>query len=137
MQVHPYLVFHGQCEEAINFYKAKLGAEVLMMMRFKDMPGGLQPGMVSPGGENKVMHAALQIGESKVMASDGKCGSTGPTFDGFSLSLDAADEAQAQRLFTALSDGGTVTMPLNKTFFAKQFGMVTDRFGISWMVIAQ
>jgi PhnB protein len=95
--------------------------------------------MVAPGMENKVMHSALRIGQSTVMASDGRCGDggAGPKFDGFSLSLDAASDADAQRLFAALSDGGTVTMPLGKTFFAKQFGLVSDRFGVSWMVIAQ
>lgn len=137
MQVQPYLSFDGRCDEAIQFYKDKLGAEVIMLMRFKDMPGGPQPGMVPPGGENKVMHATLRIGQSTVMASDGRCGSSGPTFEGFSLSLDAKDDADAQRLFTALSDGGTITMPLTKTFFASQFGMVKDRFGLSWMIIAQ
>jgi len=134
MQVQPYLFFDGRCEEAIEFYRKAIGAEVGMMMRYKDSPEGCPEGMVPPGSDNKVMHASLQIGGTTVMASDGRC--TGaPNFQGFSLSLDAANEAEAKRLFDALSAGGQVHMPLDKTFFAKSFGMVADKFGVSWMVI--
>jgi len=134
MQVQPYLFFDGRCEEAIAFYRKAVGAEVRMMMRFKDSPEPCPEGMVPPGSENKVMHAAMQIGETTVMASDGRC--TGAAkFQGFSLSLEAANDAEAKRRFDALSDGGQVQMPLGKTFFASSFGMVADRFGITWMVI--
>jgi PhnB protein len=134
MQVQPYLFFDGRCEEAIEFYRKALGAEVTMLMRFKDCPEPAQPGMVTPGTENKVMHASLKIGDATVMASDGRC--TGPMhFQGFALSLDAANDAEAERLFAALGDGGQVQMPLTKTFFASSFGMVADRFGATWMVI--
>jgi len=133
MQVQAYLNFDGRCEEAINFYKKALGAEVEMLMRIKDSPEAPPPGTHPPGAENKVMHAAFRIGETTLMASDGYC--TGKaTFQGFSLSLTARDEAEANRLFGALSDGGEVKMPLSKTFFSPRFGMVSDRFGISWMV---
>ena len=119
MQVQPYLFFDGRCEEAIEFYKKALGAEVDMLMRWKDSP---DKSMCSPGNENKVMHASLKIGETRVMASDGR--NTGnPEFKGFALSLDAKDEAEADRLFNALSTGGKVTMPLGKTFFSPRFGM--------------
>lgn len=134
MQVQPYLFFDGRCEEAVAFYKSKLGAEVTMLMRFKDSPEPHQPGMIPPGSENKVMHASFKIGETTVMASDGRCAGT-PSFQGFALSLAAADEAEAKRLFDALGDGGQVQMPLGKTFFSPAFGMVADRFGVSWMVI--
>ncbi|MDQ5985855.1 MAG: hypothetical protein CSYNP_01572 [Syntrophus sp. SKADARSKE-3] len=136
MQLQTYLFFEGHCEEAIAFYKKALGAEVEMLMRFKDSPEPPQPGMVPPGSENKVMHASFRIGETTMMASDGNC--TGKSnFQGFSLSLNARDEAEAKRLFAALSDGGQVQMPLAKTFFSPCFGIVADRFGISWMVIVE
>ena len=135
MLIQPYLFFDGRCEEAIEFYRSKLGAEVTMLMRFKDSPEPHQPGMIPPGAENKVMHANLRIGNTAVMASDGRCEGQ-PSFKGFSLSINAANDAEADRLFTALGDGGQVQMPLTKTFFASRFGMVADRFGVSWMVIA-
>jgi PhnB protein len=134
MQVQPYLFFDGRCEEALEFYRGKLGAQVEMLMRFKDTPEPPQPGMCPPGSENKVMHAAFRIGDTTVMASDGRC--TGkPSFQGFSLSLTAPNEAEAERLFAGLGDGGQVQMPLAKTFFSPRFGMLADRFGVSWMVI--
>jgi PhnB protein len=130
--VQPYLFFEGRCEEAIEFYRSELGAEVTMLMRFKDSP---EPSTCAPGGsENKVMHANLRIGDTTLMASDGRCGGK-PSFQGFALSLNAANEAEAERLFASLSDGGEVQMPLTKTFFSPRFGMVADRFGVSWMVI--
>jgi PhnB protein len=132
MEVQPYLSFDGRCEEAIEFYKAKLGAEVIMLMRFKDVPEP-QASMVPPGGENKVMHARLRLGDTAVLMSDGRCRGK-PNFDGFSLSVTASSEDDAERMFTALSDGGQVQMPLAKTFFSPRFGMVADRFGVSWMV---
>lgn len=134
MIVQPYLFFGGRCEEAIDFYRAVLGAQVTMMMRFSESPDPPPPGMVPPGSENKVMHAAVQIGETMVMASDGNCGGT-TNFQGFSLSISVADEAEANRVFTALSDGGQIHMPLGRTFFSPAFGMLADRFGMSWMVI--
>ena len=134
MQVQSYIFFDGRCEEALEFYRGALGAEVTMLMRFKDSPEPSQPGMFPPGSENKVMHVSLRIGDATVMASDGKCAGK-PSFQGFSLSLTARDEADADRLFAALADGGQVQMPLGKTFFSPRFGMVADRFGVSWMVI--
>jgi PhnB protein len=132
MQVQPYLFFDGRAEEAIAFYRRALGAEVTMLMRFKEMPDP-QPGSIPPGAEDKVMHASLQIGETMVLASDGHCQGQA-SFQGFALSLTATDDAEAKRVFAALSDGGQVQMPLGKTFFSSQFGMVADRFGVSWMV---
>jgi PhnB protein len=134
MFVQPYLFLDGRCEEAIEFYRKALGAEVEMLMRFKDSPEPPQPGMVPPGSENKVMHSCLRIGDSRVMASDGHCQGKA-NFQGFSLSLTAANAAEADRVFTALASGGQVQLPLTKTFFSPRFGMVADRFGVSWMVI--
>src|SRR5499425_3823649 len=111
MQVQPYLFFDGRCEEAIDFYRAKLGAEVTMLMRFKDSPEPHQPGMIPPGAENKVMHANLRIGDTAVMASDGRCQGK-PSFQGFALSLTAANAAEADRVFGRLADGGQIQMPL-------------------------
>ena len=134
MQVQPYLFFDGRCEEAVEFYKSALGAEVTMLMRFKDSPEPPSPGCVPPGAENKVMHASFRIGQTTVMASDGRCLGN-PSFQGFSLSLAVPNEAEAERLFATLAEGGQVQMPLTKTFFSPRFGMVADRFGVSWMVI--
>jgi PhnB protein len=134
MQVQSYLFFDGRCEEAVEFYKSKLGAKVEMLMRFKDSPEPPQPGMVPPGSGNKVMHTCFRIGDTAVMASDGNCAGK-PSFQGFSLSITAPDAAEAERLFAALGEGGQVQMPLTKTFFSPRFGMVADRFGVSWMVI--
>jgi PhnB protein len=133
MPLQPYLFFDGRCEEAIEFYREKLGAEVTSLKRFKDAPG--PAGMTPPGGENKVMHAHLRIAGADVLASDGRCGGS-PQFQGFSLTLTAASDEEADRMFAALSDGGAVQMPMSKTFFASRFGMVADRFGVSWMVLA-
>ncbi|SDO24703.1 VOC family protein [Polaromonas sp. JS666] len=137
MLVQSYLFFNGRCEEAIAFYQKTLGAQVTMMMRFKENPEpmteGCGPGGGAIPGEN-IMHASFKIGETEVMASDGM-ESGKPEFKGFSLSLTAASDAEAQRLFKALGDGGKVEMPMDKTFFASSFGMVVDRFGVSWMVI--
>jgi PhnB protein len=134
--VTPYLFFDGRCEEAIDFYKKALGAEVGMMMRFNESPEKPPPGMVPPGSENKIMHACIRINGADVMASDGNAKGK-PKFEGFSLTLNAKDEAAADRMFAALADGGQVQMPLGKTFFAKRFGMVADRFGVGWMIIVE
>jgi PhnB protein len=132
--IQPYLFFNGRCEEALEFYRRALGAEVTRLLRFKDSPEPHQPGMIPPGSENKVMHSTLRIGETQIMASDGRC--TGkPDFAGFALSLMVPNEAEADRRFAALADGGKVQMPLAKTFFSPRFGMVTDRFGVMWMVL--
>ena len=132
MQVQPYLFFEGRCEEAIEFYKKALGAKVEMLMRYKESP---DPSTCPvPDGE-KIMHACMRIGDTQVMASDGMCKGN-PSFQGFSLSVTAADDADADRLFAAISNGGQVQMPLAKTFFASSFGMAADRFGVLWMVIA-
>lgn len=133
MQVEPYLFFEGRCEEALEFYRKALGAEVVMVMRYKDSPEPPPPGKLPPGSENKVMHANLRIGETTVMASDGFAQGQ-PKFQGFSLSISVADEARADKLFAALADGGHVQMPMTRTFWSPRFGMVTDRFGVGWMV---
>ena len=134
MPVEPYLNFDGRCEEAIDFYKKALGAEVTMLMRVSDSPEP-PPGGITPGTENKIMHSTLRIGGSNIMASDGYC-KGGSEFKGITLSLAVSDDAAADRAFNALSDGGQVHMPLTKTFFASRFGMVADRFGVPWMIIA-
>lgn len=133
MQVQSYLFFDGRCDEAIEFYKKTLGAKVDMLMRWKECP---DKSTCTPENENKVMHASLTIGDSRVMASDGR--NTGsPKFDGFALSLNAKDDADADRLFNGLSSGGNIIMPLGKTFFSPRFGMTQDKFGVNWMVIVE
>ncbi len=134
MPVDPYLMFDGRCEEAIEFYKKAIGAEVLMLMRFKDSPAPAPEGRMPPGSENKVMHATLRIGGSNVMMSDGECQGKGK-FAGFSLSLSVKDDAAVDKAFAALADGGKVHLPPTKTFFSSKFGMLEDRFGVGWMVI--
>lgn len=134
MQVQPYLFFEGRCEEALEFYRTALGASVSMLMRFKESPEPPPPGTQPAGSGDKVMHACFRVGDTDVMASDGHCsGQAG--FRGFSLSISVDDQAQAARMFNALAAGGSVQLPLTKTFFSPCFGMVTDRFGVAWMVI--
>ena len=124
--VQPYLFFNGSCEQAIEFYRKALGAEVEMMMRFKESPERPPPGAVPPGSENKIMHASFRIGQTTVLASDGDS-SDKASFQGFSLSLAVPSEAEADRVFNALAEGGQVKLPLTKTFFSPRFGMVEDQ----------
>ena len=133
MYIQPYLFLDGRTEEALDFYKKAVGAEVTMMMRFKEAP---DQSMISKGSENKVMHAQFSIGDSVILISDGR-NQGNPKFDGFALTIQAKDSAEAEKLFNGLRQGGEVTMALNKTFFAQQFGMLKDKFGVQWMVIAQ
>jgi PhnB protein len=134
MLIEPYLFFEGRCEEALEFYRRALGVEVGPLMRYQESPEPHQPGALPPGSENKVMHAVVKIGDTKVMVSDGRC-SGRPVFQGFALTINAPDVARADQMFAALADGGQVQMALAKTFFALRFGMVTDRFGVLWMII--
>ncbi|MFY9510666.1 MAG: VOC family protein [Rubrivivax sp.] len=133
MRIEPYLNMDGCAEEAIDFYRQALGAEVEMLMRMKDSPEPPPPGMVPPGTDNKVMHASLRIGQTRLMLSDGPC-SGKAEFRGVTLSLASTDLAAAKRWFDALAAGGEVQMPLEKTFWSPAFGMVKDRFGVSWMI---
>ncbi len=130
--VQTYLFFNGRCEEALEFYRTAIGAEVVMMMRYSDSPQPMPPGAIPPGFEKKIMHVSFRVGKSTLMASDGN--EDKPNFDGFSLSLSLPTAAETERAFAALSDGGEVKMPLGKTFWSPCFGMVRDRFGVSWMV---
>jgi PhnB protein len=136
--VQPYLSFEGRCEEALDFYRKAVGAEVKTLMRYADSPAPPPEGMLPPGSEKKVMHAEFRIGETMLMASDGMCGKNGKaSFQGFSISLTPPGDAEAKRLYEALAEGGEVRMPLAPTFFATSFGMVADRFGAGWMVVVR
>jgi PhnB protein len=130
MQVMPYVFFDGRAEEAAEFYRKALGAEVTQLVRYREGP---DPSMVPPGSDDKVMHMSLKVGDTVLMGSDGECGGA-PAFEGFSLCLTVADDAEAERVFAALADGGQVRLPLAKTFFSSRFGMLADRFGVGWMV---
>ena len=134
MLIEPYLFFEGRCDDAVEFYRQTLGAEVGALMRYKESPEPHQPGALPPGSENKVMHGILKIGDTTVMVSDGRC-SGKPDFRGFALTINAPDVTRADQMFTALADGGQVQMAQAKTFFSPRFGMVTDRFGVLWMII--
>jgi len=129
--VQPYLFFGGRCEEALEFYRTALGAEVQMLMRYKESPA--EQRQMPECFDDKVMHATFVVGASTVMASDGMCAGK-PNFDGFSLSISVPDEAEADRVFAALAEDGLVTMRMEKTFWAPKFGMLQDRFGVGWMV---
>ncbi|HVC55296.1 MAG TPA: VOC family protein [Stellaceae bacterium] len=133
MTIQPYLFFDGRCEEAIEFYRRALDAEVEMVMRFKDNPEPPPPGAMPPGTADKVMHAALRIGDAMVLMSDGRCQGQ-PNFQGFALSLTVATVSEAERLFSALGAQGEVRMPLAQTFFSPRFGMLADKFGVLWMI---
>jgi PhnB protein len=131
MKVQPYVFFEGKCDEALEFYKRALGAKVTALMRWKEAP---DKSMITPGQENKVMHSEFQVGETVILASDGR-GTGKPNLQGFALTITADNDADAKRIFNALGDGGQIQMPLEKTFFASLFGMVADKFGVGWMVI--
>jgi PhnB protein len=133
MPIQPYLFLEGRCDEAIEFYKSVFGAKVDMLMRWKDSP---DKSMCMPANENKVMHASVTIGDSRVMLSDGR-NSGSPKFEGFALSVNAKDKSDADRMFNALANGGQVTMAMSKTFFSPRFGMVADKFGMHWMIIVE
>jgi PhnB protein len=135
MQVQSYLFFDGRCEEALEFYKRAVGAEVTMLMRNRESPEAPPPGMLPPGSENKIMHAQFKVGDTELMCSDGNCRGH-PRFEGVSLALSVPDDATAQKRFNALAAGGHVDMPLAKTFFSPSFGMLHDKFGVGWMVMA-
>lgn len=131
-RIEPYLMFGGRCEEALEFYKTALGAQVERVMKFSESPEPMPPGTLPPGFEHKIMHSSFKVGQARIMASDG-CG-PGSKFEGFSLSIPVKTEADADRVFAALSAGGKVTMPLTRTFWSPKFGMLTDKFGVAWMV---
>jgi PhnB protein len=131
MSLQPYLFFDGRCDEALDFYKKAIGAKVDMLMRFKEAP---DQSMISPGSADKVMHAAVHIGDTQVLMSDGHCQGKA-NFQGFGLAVSVKDEAEADKMFGALANAGQVTMPMAKTFFSPRFGMVTDKFGVLWMIM--
>ena len=133
VNIQPYMFFSGRCEEAIEFYKKAIGAEVEMIMHFNESPEPTPPEMLQAGFETKVMHASFRVGNATILCSDG-CDDKAK-FDGFSLALHVPTEADADRAFAALSDAGEVRMPLAKTFWSPRFGMVKDKFGIGWMVM--
>lgn len=139
MEVQSYLFFDGRTEEALQFYQRALGAQIDAMMRFKDSPDGSSCGPdgqpLPPENLNKILHSSFRVGKTTIMASDGMC--TGkPVFQGSSLAILVPNESEAKRYFNALADGGRIEMPLAKTFFSDAFGMIADRFGVSWMVVA-
>jgi PhnB protein len=131
MNIQPYLFFNGHSEAAIEHYKKALGAEVVRLSRFGDNPG---PPMGPKVTKEKIMHADIRVGDTHILISDGQCGGA-TSFDGFSLAVTANSEADADKKFAALADGGKITMPLAQTFFAKRYGQVSDRFGVHWMVL--
>jgi PhnB protein len=133
MKVQPYLFFNGRCDEAIAFYTKAVGAELAMLARFKDSPN---PDQCGPGWADKVMHAELKIGDSTILASDGR-GESKTDFENFALTIIVNDPPTAERIFASLADGGKVLMPVAKTFYSPAFGMLTDKFGVMWMVYVQ
>ena len=135
MLLNAYLTFHGETEEAIGFYCQALGAKLEMLMRFNEEPEAPPPGMLPADWGHKVMHASITVGDQRIMMSDGGCQDGGAGFKGFALSMAVPDIAEADRIFTALSEGGTVTMPQSATFWSPRFGMLTDRYGVAWMVM--
>jgi len=133
MNIEVYLFLNGRCDEALDFYKKAIGAEVGMVMRYNECPDPLPPEAIPPGFEDKVMHCSFKVGETTVMASDGNCGETAK-FDGFGLALNVSSPEEADQYFNALSEGGQIVMPIDKTFFSPRFGMVKDKFDVQWMI---
>ncbi len=136
MKVQSYLFFDGRCEEALNFYKKTLGAEISGLMRYKESPEPCPEGMIPAGSEEKIMHVSFRIGDTELLASDGRCQGK-PNFQGIGQALTVANAAEADKVFAALADGGQIQMPLAKTFFSPRFGMVADKFGVSWMILCE
>jgi PhnB protein len=139
MSVQPYVFFDGRCEEALEFYSAKIGAQVKEKMRFSEAPPTPEMegcGEMPPGSENNIMHASFQLGDSTVMVSDGMGGGQ-PKFEGFSLAYSLKSDEEAKRIFDALAEEGQIQMPLGPTFWTSSFGMVADKFGVSWMVMTE
>lgn len=133
MNLQPYVFFDGRCDEALKFYESAIGAKVEFLMRFSESP---DLSSVTPEQHDKVMHCNVRIGDTQIMVSDGRC-CGGPRFEGFTLTINADSVADADRMFAALSEGGQVQMPMTETFFAHRFGMVGDRFGVSWMLLVE
>jgi len=136
MHVEPYLYFNGRCEEAVQFYRQAVGADGIELLRFSDAPEPPPPGAIPPGYERKIMHGVMRIGDSTIMMSDGR-GNSASGFQNFGLTIIVHSEADTDRVFQGLANGGTVLAPLGKTFFSPRFGMVTDRFGVSWLVLTR
>lgn len=141
MKVQSYLFFDGRCDEALEFYRKALGAEVINLMRFEDNPEAQKssedcPGVTSPEMAQKVMHASFRVGETEILASDGRCEGK-PMFQGFGLAVSVKGKEQAEKTFAALGEAGQVQMPLTQTFFSPAFGMVADKFGVTWMIVAE
>lgn len=135
MLIQAYLTFNGKTEEAVEFYRRALGAELEMLMRFKEAPDPPPPGMIPADWGDKVMHASITVGDQRIMMSDGCSDQDGAPFQGFSLAVSVLDIPAADRVFAALSEGGSVTMPQGETFWSPRFGMLTDRYGVAWMVM--
>jgi PhnB protein len=133
MDVQPYLSFQGRAQEALDFYKAAVGAKVDMVMHFKDAPKEMQAQM-PPTSMDKVMHAAFHVGDTQLFATDGECMGS-PSFTGISLTINASSNEEAEKVFAALGKGGQTTMPMSETFFAHRFGVLADKFGVKWMVL--
>ncbi len=131
--ITPYIFLSGRCEEALNFYRDALGAQIDVIMRYNESPEPIPPGMLQEGFETKVMHSSFRIGGNLMMASDG-CDDKS-TLHGFKLALSVASEEEAHKAFNALANGGTIEMPLTATFWSPFYGMVKDRFHVKWMVM--
>jgi len=132
MQWNPYLNFNGNCQEAFKYYERVLGGKIVAMMSHADMPAEAQA-QTPPESKNKIMHARLTVGDQVLMGSDSPPGHFEKT-QGMSVALQVDDPNEAERIFAALADNGTVRMPIQPTFWAIRFGMLTDRFGVPWMV---
>ena len=131
MELEPYLDLGGRCEEALNFYAKVFGGEITQLNRFEDAPAGMG---VDPNQKQKIMHATFVSPSLKFMASDGRGGSEPPKSGNVTLSLATSDLSEVERVFNALAEGGSVEMPLEDTFWGARFGMLTDAFGIRWML---
>ncbi|MBV8799874.1 MAG: VOC family protein [Alphaproteobacteria bacterium] len=130
MEINPYLNFNGNCGEAFQFYAKVLGGKDLRIMTFADAPPGMP---VTRETKNQVMHARFRVGDTMIMGSDGPGGRYNKP-QGYAVNIGVDTPEEADRIFAALAEGGNVGMPIAETFWAKRFGVVTDRFGTHWMV---
>jgi len=131
MQINAYLSFDGQCEAAFQLYEQVFGGKIEGVFRYEGTP---IEGQVPPEWRQKIMHITLGVGQSQIMGADAQPGQSSGPAKRFCMSINLKDTEEAKRIFNGLAEGGQIQMPLAPTFWAAQFGMLTDRFGIPWMV---
>ncbi|MFM0321344.1 VOC family protein [Caballeronia glebae] len=131
MQLDTYIFYHGDCAAALELYQAAFGAQIATLLRFRDAPDG---GNAPPDWADKIMHGVFFVGDRAIMVSDGQHGQPHKSYSGFTMSITADDAQSGERAFNLLAEGGSVLTPWQSTFWTQGFGMLTDRFGVPWLI---